>query len=194
MAYSPNSSFSPLGSPQFTASLSRPRSRARSQPFNDSNGYHYGSSGDERQFSRSPDFDEADNKTAMYNYRGQRNDDSFMKAISSLPMPRASSDSDEEDEESALGLVMDRSATSSAVSLEPMDRVDVLQRVNTDLSRKLMEAEKTLQNKLTEHEVELEEMQSRLEEMRSELSATKREEKELRSKEVSVAPNIISQR
>ena len=43
-----------------------------------------------------------------------------------------------------------------------------------------MEAERTLQHKLSEHE----ELQSRLEEVRSELAHTKREEKELRSKDV----------
>ena len=130
----------------------------------------------------------------MYNYRGQRNDDTFMKSISSLPMPHVSSDSDEDEEDSALGLVMDRSAASSTVSMEPMDRLDALQRSNADKTRKLMEAEQTLQNKLTEHELELEEMQGRLEEMRSELSATKREEKELRSKEVSgVVPIMMTE-
>jgi len=83
-----------------------------------------------------------------------------------------------------LGLVMDRSTTSSTVSLEPLDRLDALQRANADLNRKCVEAERTLQHKLSEHELELEEMQSRLEEMRSELAHTKREEKELRSKDV----------
>lgn len=52
------------------------------------------------------------------------------------------------------------------------------------MNRKCIEAERTLQHKLSEHELELEEMQSRLEEMRSELAHTKREEKELRSKDV----------
>jgi hypothetical protein len=112
-----------------------------------------------------------------------RSGDNFMGALSSLPMPR-SSDSDSDGEDSSLGLVMDRSAASSTVSLEPQDRLDALQRANAELSRKLIEAERTLQNKLSEHELELEEMQGRLEEVRSELSATKREEKELRSKEV----------
>jgi DNA repair exonuclease SbcCD ATPase subunit len=107
-----------------------------------------------------------------------------MNTISSLPMPRSSSDSDSDDEESALGLVMDRSAASSTVSLQPEDRVDALKRTNAELVRKLMEAEKTLQNTMSEHELELEETHSRLEELKSELSATKREEKELRSKEV----------
>ena len=107
-----------------------------------------------------------------------------MHSISSLPMPRATNDSDDDDEDSALGLVLDRSTASSTVSLQPDDRSEALTRVNSDLRRKLMDAEKTLQNRLSEHESELEELQGRLEEMRSELSATKREEKELRSKEV----------
>ncbi|KAG6888315.1 hypothetical protein C0992_008849 [Termitomyces sp. T32_za158] len=98
-------------------------------------------------------------------------------------MPRAD-DSDSDDEESSLGLVVDRTVTSSTASMEPMDRLDALHRANEDLSRKLNDAEKTLQNKLLEHESELEEMQIRLEEMRTELNATKREEKELRSKEI----------
>lgn len=72
-----------------------------------------------------------------------------------------------------------------------MDRLDVLQRANTELGRKLMEAERTLQHKLSDHESELEDMQGRLEEMRSELSATKREEKELRSKEVGFRPSLL---
>ena len=102
-------------------------------------------------------------------------------------MPRNGSDSDsdsDEDADSSLGLVLDRSTASSTVSLEPQDRLDALQRANAELGRKLMDAEKTLQTKLSNHESELEEMQGRLEEARSELSATKREEKELRSKEV----------
>jgi phage shock protein A len=65
-----------------------------------------------------------------------------------------------------------------------MDRLDVLQKANTELGRKLMEAEKTLQNKLNEHDMDLDEMQGRLEELKSELTSTKREEKELRAKEV----------
>ena len=106
-------------------------------------------------------------------------------------MPRRSAsdpgtDSDSEDE-SSLGLVLDRSATSSTVSLEPLDRLDALQKANTELSRKLIEADRALQNKLMEHDNDLEEMQARLEELKTELTATKREEKELRAKEVCIA-------
>ena len=95
-------------------------------------------------------------------------------------------DDDSDDEgDSALGLVMDRtSAASSTISLDLQERLEALQRINTELGRKLLEAEQTIQHKLAEHELELEEMQGRLEEARSELSATKREEKELRTKEV----------
>jgi hypothetical protein len=125
--------------------------------------------------------------------------DAFMDSISSLPMPRRSAsdsenDSDSEDE-SSLGLVLDRSATSSTVSLEPFERLDALQKANAELSRKLVEADRALQNKLTEHDNDLEEIQARLEELKTELTATKREEKELRAKEVCVTfrPYVANQ-
>ena len=108
-----------------------------------------------------------------------------------MPRKDDDSDSDSDIDEAPLGLVMDRSAASSTVSMDMEQRLDALQRLNTDLGRKLLEAERTLQNRLAEHEQELEEMQSRLEEARSELSATKREEKELRSKEVRLMPYVL---
>ncbi|KIJ94208.1 hypothetical protein K443DRAFT_365473 [Laccaria amethystina LaAM-08-1] len=170
-------SFSPIGSPPYSGgrTFSRPHSRAQSQPIN-SFGY------DEHGYS-SPD----DNNHTL-NASRSNNPGAFIDSISTLPMPRANGnrngdDSDSDPEDSLLGLVMDRSATSSTVSLEPLDRLDALQRANADLNRKCMEAERTLQHKLSEHELELEEMQGRLEEVRSELAYTKREEKELRSKD-----------
>lgn len=171
-------SFSPIGSPTFGA-RSRPHSRARSQPqatfMDNSFGFHFGSPGEDHGYI-SPD-----DNTINSNYTFHH-DDSFSNEVNSLLMPRESSPDFDEDEQE--GLVLDRTKTDSTVSMEPMDRLDVLQRANTELGRKLMEAERTLQNKLSEHELELEEMQGRLEEMKTELSATKREEKELRSKEV----------
>jgi hypothetical protein len=123
-------------------------------------------------------------------------EDSFSKSISSLPMPvrhscDSDTDSDDAGDDSTLGLVLDRSTTSSTVSLAPQDRLDALQRTNAEMGKKLMEAERTLQKRLSEHEMELEEMQSRLEESKSELSATKREEKELRAKEVTLPLKIV---
>ncbi|KAF9260219.1 hypothetical protein L218DRAFT_618337 [Marasmius fiardii PR-910] len=105
----------------------------------------------------------------------------FAHSISSLPMPRHDSDSDED--ESALGLVMERETAASTVSMEPFDRVEVLQRANDELKKKLMEAETTLQKRLEEHETELEDLTVKIEELTTELHASKKEEKELRSKE-----------
>ena len=117
--------------------------------------------------------------------------ENMAESISSLPMPTThSSDSDEDSDDEthrlSMGLIMDhdRSIASSIVSFAPQDRVEALQKNNQDLARRLMEAERTLQNRLADHEVEIEEMQAKLDEIKSELMATKREEKELRSKEV----------
>ncbi|KAF9463946.1 hypothetical protein BDZ94DRAFT_1257839 [Collybia nuda] len=179
--------FSPVTSPTFGHPPSRPHSRARSQPqshFNNNAPYHYGSPGNNDRDYSSPDDDHTIDANPLYDYNGRRDNEQFMHSISSLVMPRSSEDSDSDGEEdSALGLVMDRSAASSTVSMEPMDRLDVLQRANTELSKKLMDAERTLQNKLSAHESELEDMQGRLDELEAELVSTKREEKELRTKE-----------
>lgn len=168
-------SFSSLGSPQYPTSTAHSRPHSRTQSYATPH-----QSRDQAQRFASPESPDG-------------LDFSSFAAVSSLPMPRPDfaapgSDSDSEDDAdaagSALGLVLDRSAASSAASLEPLDRLDALQRANAELGKKLMDAERTLQDKLADHESELEEMQGRLEEARSELSATKREEKELRSKEV----------
>jgi predicted RNase H-like nuclease (RuvC/YqgF family) len=99
-------------------------------------------------------------------------------------MPRSSDNESDDEDEVDASLVHDR--TSSTVSMEIHERMEALQRNNEELGRKLMEAERTLQNKLTEHETELEETHMRLEELRSELSLSNREEKELRAKDVRI--------
>lgn len=167
--FSPNSA----GSPPFA----RPHSRTQSQPFT-SIGIMYPSPDRDHLSSgeHSPDMD------SSFDY--PQKSDSFVRQLSSLPMPRSASDSDSDDEnESSLGLVMERSATSSTVSLESTERLDALQKANAELGRKLIEAERTLENRLNEHDMDLDEMQGRLEELKSELTSTKREEKELRTKE-----------
>jgi hypothetical protein len=177
--------FSPITSPRFGRPPSRPHSRASSQPQSQFNQYNYHSPNNDHGYSSPDDGDHTIDANPLYDYRGQtQRDDGFLHSISSLPMPRTGTDSDDED--SALGLVMDRSTASSTASMRQADQMDAIQRTNAELRRKLMDAEKTLQNNLSEHESELEELQGRLEEMRSELSATKREEKELRSKEVGI--------
>jgi len=121
----------------------------------------------------------------------------MIESISSLPIPvRHDSDSDEDqdDETHRIGLVMDheRSVASSIASLAPHERLEALQKNNQNLARRLVDAERTLQNRLADHEVEIEEMQSKLDELKSELTATKREEKELRNKEASDRNTVLN--
>ena len=171
---SPSSSYNDLGpftpgSPPLGATISRPHSRAQSQPQSS-----FPSSYFDLGYS-SPD----DNNYTMRRPKSQYGYDD-----SSVPIPRAStSDSDDEDEIDA-GLILDRNDASST-TLELHDRLDALQRNNEELSRKLLEAEKTLQDKLSNYDMELDEAQHKLEELRSELSASNREEKDLRTKDVS---------
>ncbi|KAH7929218.1 hypothetical protein BV22DRAFT_1125979 [Leucogyrophana mollusca] len=180
----PSSPTSPISSGLFPPTFSPPscpHSRAQSQPFN-SIAFYTSPDRDPHPGDTSPDAD------ASFDYPTRRDDHStnIMDSISSLSMPRSASasDSDREDEdESALGLVLDRSAASSTASLAPLDCLDALQKANADLARKLVDAQRTLQNKLLEHDVDLDEMQGRIDELRSELTATKREGKELRGKE-----------
>ncbi|TCD67167.1 hypothetical protein EIP91_000452 [Steccherinum ochraceum] len=176
--------YSGVSSPTY----SRPHSRTQSQPQSS-----FGN------FGNSPERDQQMSSHATPNGLGglmspPPSDNSFDEdsidfttmRINSLPMPRGGSDSgdsDEDDFDSSLGLVMDRSAASSTVSLDIQERLEALQKTNGELGRKLMEAENTLQRRLSDHELELEEMQLRLEEAKMELNATKREEKELRTKE-----------
>lgn len=119
---------------------------------------------------------------------GRHREDGSMSSILLPPRHREDddSDSDGEDEDPTLGLVVDRSARSSLISMAPEDQLEALQKANSELVRKLRSVEHNMQNRLIDHETEIEELQNRLEELRSELSASKREEKELRGKEVSI--------
>lgn len=176
-------SFSPGSPSDYSSPISRPHSR---------NAHHRGGVG---VFGSGSSFDlgysspEDANHTvksrpiSRYGYKNFEG--TFVNDVSTLPMPRSSDDSDEENEVDA-DLVHDRATASSTVSMEIHERMEALQRNNEELGRKLMEAERTLQNKLMEHETELEETHLRLEELRSELSLSNREEKELRAKDVCV--------
>ncbi len=89
---------------------------------------------------------------SIYDYRGQRMDDSFITSVSSLPMPHSPSDSEEDDSE--LGLVMERQTTSSTASLEPFERVDAMQKQIAELMRRLTETDRALQKRISEHDSE----------------------------------------
>lgn len=105
-------------------------------------------------------------------------------ANNSIALPRASAlDSDSDSDDDQPPVWHGRAGTSSTVSMEDEARMHALIMNNDELSRKLREAEETLQRRLSEHEAELEEFTNRLEEARAELAATRREEKELRAKE-----------
>ena len=107
--------------------------------------------------------------------------------ISTLKMPSLTADDDSDEEEQDTSLAREiRESTMSTVSLDMQERVDALQKVNADLGKKLIEAERTLQIRLSDHESELDDLHQRLETAKNELSATKREEKELRAKEVRI--------
>ncbi|KAJ7067401.1 hypothetical protein C8F01DRAFT_1208443 [Mycena amicta] len=110
-------------------------------------------------------------------------DYTLRQGLNSLVMPRGNDSDSDSDDEARMDMIMDRSAASSTVSMMPQDRVEALQRVNEDLTRKLVENERTLQRKLAEHEAIHEDLQMKLDELDNELSAAKREEKELRLKE-----------
>lgn len=89
----------------------------------------------------------------------------------------------DEDEDYDYTARLGRIDTKSSNSLVPEDRYESLARMNDELSRKLMDAERTLTSKLEASDLELADLESRLEEMRQELAAKNREEKELRAKD-----------
>lgn len=86
---------------------------------------------------------------------------------------------DEEDE--TMGMVLSRSALESMATSK--EREEQLERANQELQRRVLEQDRILQRKISEHETELEDLENLLEETKSELSAKMREEKELRAKE-----------
>ena len=68
--------------------------------------------------------------------------------LNTLPMPRfndggedSDEDSDEDREDTALGLVHERTITASSISLDLQERLDAQHKVNNDLRKKLTEAE-----------------------------------------------------
>jgi hypothetical protein len=96
----------------------------------------------------------------------------------------SSASDDESEAEHFLDQSLIRSSNASIASDTSQDRIDTLQRTNQDLMRRVQESERVLHQKVADHEIELEELQAKLDELTEELHATKREEKELRAKEV----------
>ena len=83
-----------------------------------------------------------------------------------------------------LAFCLQRDSTASAHSLSSFhDRVTALDKVNTDLTRKLKAAQLELENSASEHERIALDYQNRLDDLRGEVVGKRREEKELRGKE-----------
>ncbi|KAG8926942.1 hypothetical protein FRC02_008571 [Tulasnella sp. 418] len=96
-------------------------------------------------------------------------------------------DSDRHDgSDNEVSSILDVRTNASSFSsfTSPEERLDALQRVNSELNRKIQENERQFQRKLADMESEMEELQIKLEETKSELISTRKEEKDLRQKEV----------
>jgi len=84
----------------------------------------------------------------------------------------------------SFSTALQRDSTASAHSLSSFhDRVTALDKVNTDLTRKLKAAQLELENSASEHERIALDYQNRLDDLRGEVVGKRREEKELRGKE-----------
>jgi uncharacterized protein YdcH (DUF465 family) len=103
-----------------------------------------------------------------------------------LELRNNDSDSESDAEHAPFQNMLLHSATSSMLSLTtPEERAEALARTNEELVKKLEEKEAHFMARFAEHEQVIDELQSRVEQLRAELGATKKEEKELRVKEVS---------
>ena len=177
---SPTTSHTPLNSPPLG---SRPHSRSQSYPHNIASLYN------------SDHFDDSDDFTISQPVSTDNSLDemSFLTSISSLPKPKHESDSDSDDEVQNI-LIYDRSAAQSNASMDSQERVDVLNKTIDELRKKLSDTEKGLNRKVNDLEMELEEAQEKLEELKAELIAARKEEKELKSKEVCLSfyPCLVS--
>ena len=79
----------------------------------------------------------------------------------------------------------DRSSLSSVSSVASGDRVDELEKVRQDAMKRSVELQQKLEEKMSEYQLEMEEVHARKEELEAELDASKRDEKESHLKDVS---------
>lgn len=167
---SPDISHTPLNSPPMGP---RPHSRSQSYPQNIASLY------------ASDHFDDGDDFTISQSVSAENSLDemNFLSSIGSLHMPELDGEIDSDDEVENV-LVYERSAVPSNASMDSQERVDVLNKTIDELRKKLVDTEKGLNRKVNDLELELEEAQEKLEELKAELVATRKEEKDLKSKEV----------
>lgn len=118
------------------------------------------------------------------NTRGQsaspeRIDSSAGPSLESSRYDTLSGDDDEVDYHDSLS-----SDQTSMFSVNTSDRIDELERIREEQTKKLKEVQRTLEDKMATHELEMEEMLVQKEELEAELASSKRDEKELRLKDV----------
>jgi len=107
----------------------------------------------------------------------------------SAPLRNPDSDDDEDNEDDAH-IVPDRLSVASLASLtDPDERIAALQKNLNETQRRNAETEKHLQDDLTSREQEIVDLQAKLDRRSEDLSIKTREEKELRVKEVLLAPS-----
>ncbi|KAF8323255.1 hypothetical protein DL93DRAFT_2223196 [Clavulina sp. PMI_390] len=97
-----------------------------------------------------------------------------------------------DDDEDAYSHDRFSSDRTSMFSINTNDRVDELERINSEQAKKLKEVQKTLEEKMSAHETEIEELMVQKEEIESELAASRREEKELRLKDVNSSKQLTA--
>ena len=89
---------------------------------------------------------------------------------------------------STLDGILPTNASSFSSYTSPEERLDALQRANSELNRKILENERQFQRKLADMESEMGELQIKLEETRGELVAIREKEKFFRQKQASSSP------
>lgn len=155
----------------------RPHSRAQSHGQFSSVNYGYSSPGQLFDNNSPPGRDRLHNGASY-------DDDSFERSLNSISMPKLDPDSDGEGDPT-LGLIMpNRSAASSMASLASQELLDSARKETEELRRRLTEQDRSYQLSLADSENTIVSLENTIEEYRSELSGMRREEKELRSKEV----------
>jgi predicted RNase H-like nuclease (RuvC/YqgF family) len=103
-------------------------------------------------------------------------------------------ENDDEDDDDNDGVPIWHGRGLSNASMEDETLIQALKSANIELNKKLKEAEDTLERRIAEYDEELGELTNRIEDLKSELNSAKRDDKELRAKDVSVCVSFADVR
>ena len=99
--------------------------------------------------------------------------------------PDFSDDEDGSDEDDlTLAMRYPRNSISSTSSITMEERLEAMQKANEELKKKLKEAEDTLRHRMEDADERLESLEVELQQTKEDLSLARKQEKELKSKEV----------